>query len=33
MAQRIASSMGASYCKIEDFRAGGVVRAVKEQIR
>jgi magnesium chelatase subunit D len=33
MAQRIARAMGSSYCKIEDFRAGGVVRAVKEQMR
>jgi magnesium chelatase subunit D len=33
MAQRIAASMGSSYCKIEDFRAGGIVRAVKEQMR
>ncbi|RJP67368.1 MAG: VWA domain-containing protein [Candidatus Abyssobacteria bacterium SURF_17] len=32
MAQRVARSMGASYCKIEDFRAGGLVRAVKEQV-
>jgi magnesium chelatase subunit D len=32
MARRIAKAMGASYCKIEDFRAGGIVRAVKQQI-
>jgi magnesium chelatase subunit D len=32
MAQRIARAMGSSYCKIEDFRAGGVVRVVKEQM-
>ncbi|UCD57506.1 MAG: magnesium chelatase subunit D family protein [Candidatus Hydrogenedentota bacterium] len=32
MAQRIARAMGSSYCKIEDFQAGGIVRAVKEQL-
>jgi len=32
MALRIAKAMGSSYCKIEDFRAGGLVRAVKQQI-
>ncbi|GAB4330763.1 MAG: putative cobaltochelatase [Candidatus Abyssubacteria bacterium] len=32
MAQRIARAMGSSYCKIEDFRAGGVIRVVKEQM-
>ena len=32
MALRIAKTMGSSYCKIEDFRAGGLVRAVKQQI-
>ncbi len=32
MAQRIAKAMRSSYCKIEDFRAGGVVRAVKQEI-
>ncbi len=32
MAFRIAKAMGSSYCKIEDFRAGGLVHAVKQQI-
>jgi magnesium chelatase subunit D len=32
MAQRIAKAMGSSYCKIEDFKAGGIVRAVKQQV-
>ncbi len=32
MALRIAKAMGSSYCKIEDFRAGGLVHAVKQQI-
>lgn len=32
MAQRIARAMDAPYCKIEDFRAGGVIRAVKDHI-
>jgi magnesium chelatase subunit D len=32
MAQRIARAMGSSYCKIEDFRAGGLVRAVKKEM-
>ncbi len=32
MALRIARAMGSSYCKIEDFRAGGLIRAVKQQI-
>ena len=32
MAARIAKAMGSSYCKIEDFKAGGIVRAVKQQI-
>jgi magnesium chelatase subunit D len=32
MSQKIARAMGSSYCKIEDFKAGGVVRAVKEQM-
>jgi len=33
MALRVAKAMGSSYCKIEDFRAGGLVRAVKHEIR
>jgi magnesium chelatase subunit D len=32
MALRIAKAMGSSYCKIEDFHAGGLIRAVKQQI-
>jgi magnesium chelatase subunit D len=32
MAMRIAKAMGSSYCKIEDFRAGGLIRAVKRQV-
>lgn len=32
MAQKVARMMGSSYCKIEDFRAAGIVRAVKRQI-
>jgi len=32
MAMRIAKAMGSSYCKIEDFRAGGLIHAVKRQI-
>ncbi len=32
MAQRIAKAMGSSYCKIEDFRAGGLIRAVKKEL-
>lgn len=32
MALRIAKAMGSSYCKIEDFRAGGLIRAVKKEL-
>jgi len=31
MAQKVANAMGSSYCKIEDFRAGGLIQAVKRQ--
>jgi magnesium chelatase subunit D len=32
MARKVARMMGSSYCKIEDFRAGGIVRAIKRQV-